>query len=641
MRAPRSIHRALILALLVIVFRGSPGLGADDPNGLRRASPNRVTDPGASVSIAFDRTRVHLDGAGNRDMVRETLCTMLRDSATGEWASPTLRFDARRDTLIVESARWKAPDGEWNDLGASDLSVFTIPEARWASAYARLQDVGIAFPPLRSGSAVYFRYRIESKTTQGRRTVPDYGDVILFGGRESIGEMSYEIHAGAGRDIHYEMQNAAFDPEIISSDSGTLYRWQQTDLPPIPRESNTADLALIVPRLCWTTYPDWEAFGLEVSERFWAGVEASQQAVDEWSQITSPELWGIPGVMNVANFVSQRIRSVNVAPSEIGFEPLTADRVWGNLYANALDKAVLLAGLIRAYGYEAIPVLVPGWPGPFSTLPVLQQFHHVIISVPTGEDTLWFDPMARFSPPGELPASDSYGMGCLLVGGAPLLLTVPLTVPEVRTEIRTSLSENGDLEGTQTYLPQGYVAAQVRADLAPLTADELQRFAQSSLSRWDGAARLTDLRVSNTADLLEPVAIELRFERQNAAARKRKRMSMAVPSASFDSVRARLSALSSETCFPIMLPPPCRVTRTLSLTIPAGWRFFELPPMLLIDNPFLRIEITARMSETVLHWTEIIEIKRDIVPVADFPTVRESVQTSFQPQYQQIILERE
>lgn len=605
-------------------------------DSLLHAMPESGVSQRAGVSIVFNRTRVNLDSVGGRTESHEMLYRV-----PSRAKSPTLRFDSGRDTLIVEAARWKVANGEWNDLDARDIFISTIPEAQWASAYARVKEVQFSFPSSQTMSAVYLRYRIESKTSPRRRANPHYGDVILFGGWEPIGEMSYEIVAARGREVTYEMLNETFDPEMISSDSQTVYRWRRTDLPPIPRDLNTAGLSYLVPRLCWTTFPDWEALGLEISERFWESVDASQQAVEEWSRITSPEIWGIPALMNAAHFVTQRVRSVQIAPTEIGYTTLAADRIWDNLYANSLDKAVLFTAIARAYSYDAIPVLVLGAPGSFSTLPVLEQYRHVIVAVSMGEDTLWFDPMARFHPPGTLPASDSYGMGCLMVGGAPLLIQVPLNNQETRTEFRVSLSSRGDLEGTISYFPQGEFAVMLRSELAGLSSVELENFVATAISDWDSEAQTTNFRVSNVADFAEPVTMEFRFERADYTTARKKRMSAAIPSSPFDPVRAQLLSLPPEIVYPIMLPPPCRAIRMFSLTIPEGWRVSSLPPPLLIDNPLLRIEITTRLLESVLHWTEIIEIKRDFVHVASYNDLRTSFLTSLQQQYQVIILEKE
>jgi len=627
---------AIVILLMVVVLYGAQCLGADNLDSLLSSVEETDGFQPVHSSIVFNRTHIVLDRDGGRREFRE----LLYHFSNGD-NHPLLRFDSERDTLIVEAARWRSSGKEWTNLTASDVSVSTIPEAIWAFAYARLKEVQVSFPLLQGKSDAYLRYRIESKASPHRRVSLNYGDVVLFGSHEPIGEMSYEIEVAAGRDFSYEMLNEAFDPEITPNDSASVYRWRRTDLPPIPRDLNTADLSYFVPTLCWTTFPDWEALGLDISERFWESVDASQQAVDEWSRITSPELWGIPAMMNAARFVTQRVRSVQIPPTMIGYEPLSADHVWENLYANSMDKAVLLTAIARAYGYDAIPVLVLGAPEPFSLLPVLEQFRHVIVAVSTGEDTLWFDPMARFHPPGTLPATDSYGMGCMMVGGAPLLLPVPISAQETRTEIRVSMSGQGNLEGTLSYFPQGDFAAVIRSELAGLSSSELERFTATAIYEWSSEAQMTNFRISNMADFSEPVTMEFRFTRTDYAKETKRQMSVAIPPSPFDPVRAQLLSLPAEVAYPIKLPPPCRAIRTFSLTIPDGWRVSSLSPPLLIDNPLLRIEIITRLNETVLNWMEIIEIKCDFVPVASYDDVRASFLTSLQQQYQEIVLEQE
>jgi hypothetical protein len=372
-------------------------------------------------------------------------------------------------------------------------------------------------------------------------------------------------------------------------------------------------------------------------------VDSSQAAVDGFLQITSPELQGIPALMNATSWVLKNIRTLSPPLGSMDHEPHSADYVWQNRAGNPLDKAVLLTALLRAYGFGPIPVLVPDSPAPFSNLPVLEQFHYVILAVPMGEDTIWLDPSASGYPPGELPYSCTYGKGCMLLAGTPLLVDVPAGSPEsrgARTEMRLRLGKDGTLSGTVTCVPSGDLAAGARRLFKDQNEQQRHDYAQTAASRIKPGSTVTSFSVSDPGDLSRSLTVTLGFESPGYAEWQENTILLPLPANPFDFALSVFSASLPEVRYPVQLPPRRRVTTEVSLALPKGYAVSYLPPSLIVDNPYLNIGLSARSNAVGVTWTQTIEIKGDKVPVSDYPAVRNAFETLLLPKNHLVILEK-
>ncbi|MCX6600331.1 MAG: DUF3857 domain-containing protein [bacterium] len=607
--------------LIVIFFSLSSGFAQSELDSLIESAPGLETYPQASTVVLFERTRIELLSSGQTVRHREFLCKILDERATDPFGDQSVNFDADKDTVIIETARTRLADERWIEP---------------------IKQQNVSFPELEVGAAVHFAYRIEPKPSSKPPRKPHADGIVLLGGYEPALERQLRIEVSPPWKIRYDLQNAAPEPVVSKNGDRVVYDWTARDCPQVILEPNSVGLPDLVPRVLWTSFPDWEALGLHVAEPFWEKVDSSQAAVDGFLQITPPELQGMPALMNAAAWVLRNVRTAPLSLGDAGYEPHSADVVWRNRYGNALDKTVLLTALLRAYGFAPIPVLVPFSRAPFSNLPVLDQFNHVILTVPVGEDTTWLDPTADDYPPGVLPYACTFGKGCMLLAGTPLLLDVPAGSPEsrgARTEMRLKLAADGTLSGTITCLPQGDLAAEARQMFKHLGTQEYDQYARNTLSRI-GPGAVTSFSISDPGDLSKPVVVTLGFESPDYAERQEDTMLLSLPANPFEFAVSGFSATLPEVRCPVQLPPRWRVTTDVSLSLPDGYKVSYLPPPLVVQNPYVFIEISARQGPAGITWATTVEIKADKVPVADYPVLRDAYETLLLPKNNLVILEK-
>ncbi|RPH94488.1 DUF3857 domain-containing protein [candidate division KSB1 bacterium] len=606
-------------------------------------APGLDVYPQASAVILLDHSMTELKKDGQSIVHREFLCKILDERAKDVFGDQSVRFDADQDTVIIESARTRLPDGQWIEPEADAFTLTSAPEVQWASAYSQLKQRNVAFPGMAVGAALHFMYRIEPKPGAKPPKKPQDGGITLFGGYEPILDKRCTVITEAPRLIRHEMQNSDYKPLVSEQGGRITYIWTMQNCPQIVREPNSVGLADLVPRLVWTTFSDWEALGLYVAEWFWEKVDSSAQAVEGFLKITSPDLHGKPALMHTANWMLFNIRTVRLAFGSVGYEPNAADRVWQNKYGDPRDKAVLLTSLLRAYGFNPVPVLVQNSSTPFSNLPVLEQFRHIILAVPTESDTIWLDPTADFYTPGTLPYNATLGTGCMLTAGAPMLLNVPAGSADSRgakTEIRTTLKLDGELTGSAVCVPQGDRAASARRQFKDQKAQERDIYTQTVASSFGQGTNVKGFTVSNVADLNEPVAVQLDFECPEFAVKQGDLMLVELPGMPFDFGSTGFYPALPQVKYPVQLPGRRRTISEVTLSIPQGYAVSFMPSPLVIDNPFVNFELTTSQEQSVIRWTQTVEIKGDKVSVADYPALRDAYEALVIPKNRMVILEK-
>lgn len=615
---------------------------AENLDQLVERAGDKSTYPQASSIVVFDRAAVRLTSDGRTFSRRELLLKIVDERAKDEEGDQSIRFNAESDTVIIETAKSRLPDGQWIEPEKDAFTVTSAPEVQWASAYSQLKQQNISFPGMDVGAAIYLVYRIEPKPDAEPEKAPRAGGIGLFGGTNPILEKTFELTVEKGRSIQFEVQNGLLPVRISTKDGKKSYRWEVRDVQQLITEPNMISLGYLFPRLVWTTFKTWDELGLYLTNRFWGAVDTSDKAIAEFMQVAYPGLQGKPAVYNTALWISQNIRDVGLPLGRVGYEPNTADRVWSNKYGDPRDKCVLLAALLRGYGVAALPVVVLNRDVPFSELPSLEQFSHIMLCVPVGGDTIWVDPTLEYYGVGELPYSRYYGKACLLADGSPLLLKLPLGERAKRgaeTTMQLTLAETGDVSGTAQCKPLMGYAATARAQFKDIKEQEKEIYFQQLAAGFGQGSKVTSNQYTDPADLAAQFAIEIGFSSPGYAVKQEDLLIMELPGNPFEFGVTGFFPSMPEAKFPIQLPGQARVTTEYSIELPAGYDVAYMPAPLVIENPYVYLELTPKRVENLVKWTQVVEIKAEQVPVTDYADLRAGYQKFVLPKNRLVMLE--
>lgn len=637
---------AILLSFLFAAAGAAYGdADLQDIDRLIDGAPASADLPQAAAIVLRDYRTVMVDDEGRVYTRREYLVKLLDERAKDQYGDQSIEFDSDQDTVIIETAKTRGADGVWIDPEPDAFTLTSAREVQWASSYSQLKQQNVSFPGLDVGAAMYLVYRIEPRPDSEPPEKPHAGGVMLFGGYDPIADIRLVVHVPDNMTFQYEVQNSDLLPGITMVEEMLIYDWTCRDVEQIIHEPNSVGLSDLVPRVLWTTFADWEDLGLFVSDNFWEKVDTSQAAVEGFMNITSPELKGKPAIMNAALWVLRNIRNVRLSLGRAGYEPNTADRVWENRYGETRDKAVLLTALINAYGYQVIPVMVPLLDSPFSELPVLEQFRHMLLMVPLEEDTLWIDPMAENFLPGTYPYNRTYGKACVLTDGVPLLMKLPSGPAAERgaeTTIRGVLNNDGDLEnGVVISQPEGDRASRARRLFKDQKQKEREIYFQQAASDIGRGTLVTEDYISDPVDLTEPFIVRMGFESPGLAVIQDDLILLDIPVNPFGFALSGFYPALPEVRYPIRLPGQSLLKTTIEIDIPDGYKISYLPPPLVISNPYLSMELIPKEGEKSIICSQIVEFKQDKVPLADYQQIREAFQTITLPRNRLLILEED
>ena len=337
-----------------------------------------------------------------------------------------------------------------------------------------------------------------------------------------------------------------------------------------------------------------------------------------------------PQPADAAKWVQDKVRYVAIEAGEGGYVPREPAVVARRLYGDCKDKAFLFMSLLAKRGTDVLPVLTrtrdegsidPDFPSPV-------QFNHVIVAVrvaaPTGlpaevqladGPAVLFDPTASWTPYGELPWTLAGGRGLVVRQDGGELVAFPAGTPAVNTLKRTveaQMNGAGRLEAIVTDVSTGVLSQ--RAAYQEMTPTErvesVQRYAQDYLA----AARASDVQFTNLDERVKP--LEAKFSVSADGYARRTGSLMLLPVLPFPVGPARIPRLEQRRS-PIDLGSPKTRQVTTSFKLPLSVNVESLPEGIEVDNASFRYKFAVAQQKDNLVATEIYEVKKAVVPLAD------------------------
>lgn len=187
------------------------------------------------------------------------------------------------------------------------------------------------------------------------------------------------------------------------------------------------------------------------------------------------------------DWVRKNIRYNAVYLGAGGWEPNDMAHILDTRYGDCKDHMLLLIGLLKAVGVEAVPALI-NTGGDYALNSVAAGFNHVIVYVPAQD--LYLDPTGTSVPFGSLPRG-VYGKPVLLarVQGSSVGQTPVLTPERNRMESRSDfqISAEGALQGSVHIAASGQAALWLQDRLAQIPAGK----EGEAVRGWLEAAKIT------------------------------------------------------------------------------------------------------------------------------------------------------
>jgi hypothetical protein len=376
----------------------------------------------AEIELLETRIRLEADGSSRK----EVHARVKINDELGARQFARLNFDFNRafEQIEIPLVRITHPSGGTADVLPSAITDTPNPAVVNAPAYQDVRVKSVRILGLAPGDTL--EYRVVT-TVSHHPLAPDFWLDHSFDRSGVVLQEIFELDLPASRKPGIRINPATPATSTDKSGEGdaarAIYRWKiaAKDLP-TKSENSSADSEQSASDVSVSTEA-WEPLSIRLDEKLTPGAKPIESAgsSEESKQELSRKLLVEPEVTAKAleltkeahtnreklqalyDFVSQKIRTIDLPLGATGFAVRPAKDVLASGYASPEDKFVLFSALASALKFNAVAALTgycdeKGLPRP-------SVFKHLLISVNDGKTDFWLDPSLEVAPFGVIPAN--------------------------------------------------------------------------------------------------------------------------------------------------------------------------------------------------------------------------------------------
>ncbi|MCL5037633.1 MAG: DUF3857 domain-containing protein [Chloroflexi bacterium] len=593
----------LILVVLAMIAPAAaqvqiPGaIFQDDKIGLE------ITPDGKMVNIEDETVKVLTpDGA-----------KMYQEIVRSWWADS--------QTLTIESAEVIAGDGSSITLKPEWIKEIQ-PEDLQNTPYKDFRLTVLTFPTLAPPCTVKYRIVIRNKEPMAGKAFWSGSYTQDF---SPIGHTEFEVKIPAGTNMNYKyVGEPQVEPEKTLVGGVDSYVWESTERPALEREPFMPALVDVATKIMVGSFNSWQEFakwGANVVNKraepdsslrsklrrvTWGKNEKTEKLKAIYNYVISiPSLNEDPGLRwNTSEPISRIADTDKIAPS---------------------DRALLLAGLIRAAGYKATVVLAASrdFGKIIKDFPTPQTFDSLLVYMP--EEDKFLDPNDPYTAFGEI-SQGLLGVDALLLdplASAPIKLPL-ISAHDNREEMQAEIVVNGDgdVEEAIGLLETG-INRQVWASiLGKAKGSELDRLFQFLVRQVDMEARLIDFKIGENSD--SKVKIDLNFKIPGYARKSGKYLILPQPviqTLQFNSILKQ----QGTRLYPVLLGNPSMEEKRIHVVVPDKYTVFSTPEDLTVENDVGSVQVLTKTEGNSIQTVVRMILKMEEVPPEKFQMITDLV----------------
>ncbi len=555
---PRRVISICVLALAL------PLSVSSQESKLALEKPPAAAAPESPFTIERLETRVRFeaDGASRREV--HTVVKI--NSETGARQFSRLHFDYNRafEQIEIPVLRILHANGGSTEVLPSAIADQPNPAVVDAPAYHDVRRKSVRILGLAPGDTL--EYRVVTGVTHPP-LAPDFYFTHSFSHAADAGVESVEIDLPASRQV----QMAAIPLPITEksgegADARILYRWSSatgTDKP--PHEAEALGLTL-------TTFSSWEQLSSRLASLLRLPESASPEVATKIAELAGNTRSPQERVQAIYEFVSQRIRTVDIPPGTTGFHPRPPAEILASGYATPEDKLVLFSAMA---GARVTTALVATGNAPEGAPPTPSAFHRVVALAAIPSINFWLDPSLEVLP-FRMISSQLRGKRVLLLrsekadAGENIWETIPAGLPFPATQhvsVSGSLSAAGNLALHVKYALRGDNELLLRIAFHRAAREQWKGLAQL-LSLSDGfRGEVSNVRASDPLATREPFTVEYDITQTHFVNWSKRRVRLPIPLPTLGLPEAPAKARPSDSQR-IDLGTPLEVETRVALRLP-------------------------------------------------------------------------
>jgi tetratricopeptide (TPR) repeat protein len=216
----------------------------------------------------------------------------------------------------------------------------------------------------------------------------------------------------------------------------------------------------------------------------------------------------------ISHYVQKELHYEAIEFGRRAYVPKTARETLSDRYGDCKDHAVLLVSMLNAVDVPAQLALVNINQQVLPGLPNIDQFDHMIVSVPVEGGRLYIDATDKDLRLGRTPPRYMAGNHALVLGETPELLPIPeFTVGDSGLQVERDIEPTADNEirVTEIGVFSGYQAADMRGQLREIEVSDMLGTMQRWVADRYSDAVVDDAFVDNVFDASGELVVELQY----------------------------------------------------------------------------------------------------------------------------------
>jgi hypothetical protein len=468
--------------------------------------PTATPAPKIPAEIELLETRVRFEANGNSRKEVHALVKINDELGVRQFARLNFDFNRAFEQIEIPLVRVTHASGGTADVLPSAITDTPNPAVVNAPAYQDVRVKSVRILGLEPGDSL--EYRVIT-TVSNHPLAPDFWLDHIFDRTGVVSHERFELELPASRNPEVRINPATpsdrTDESRQANRAYTVYQWdrrQSTANTTSPPESDSAAEPDII-----VSTEQWETLSIRLDERLSFDGQTLQDMAAYENKAVPPTTSAVtPDVANKAlqltqgsdgraklvalyDFVSQKIRTVDLPLGSTGFVTRPAASTLASGYGTQEDKFVLLAALTSAVKLTAGAALTGYCDEKGPARPSV--FKRLLVSAHDGKKGYWIDPSLEVAPFGLIPPNSG---NCAFIlnrlfyslsstGHEWEKLEAPLPFPATqRVTIEATISSDGALSARAKYVIRG------ENELLLRTA-----FHQTPRDKWDGIAQLLAL----------------------------------------------------------------------------------------------------------------------------------------------------
>lgn len=469
----------------------------------------------SAAQIELLETRVRFEAYGSSRREVHARVRINTESGTRQFTRLTFDYNRAFEQIELPLVRITHPSGGTADILPSAITDQPNPAVADAPAYHDVRRKSVRIPGLAPGDVL--EYRVVT-TVSHHPLAPDFWLEHLFARGNTVAQEVYEVDLPASRRVQIQV-NPATPATIEKSGEGDsardIYRWQRDASK--TSEGPRQDTAQTSPDLVVTSFSEWPKLASGLQRALTYSVIPPEIA-SKSRELTSAVATPVQSLQILYDYVSQKIRTIDLPLGATGFRLRNPVEVMSSGYAIPEEKCALLSALLHEF---AVPVLVLSEKSPWEKSPRPTLFSKVLVKTVIGDPTksLWLDPAAEVAPLGMISSALRGKLAISMTShSSGLFETVSLDLPfaaSQRVNVHASISSAGRLTAKVKYTMRGDNELLLRMAFHKQPREKWNDVAQL-LSLSDGfRGQVTNVTASDPYATKDPFSVEYEISQPN------------------------------------------------------------------------------------------------------------------------------